>query len=92
MKNTKRILLHIGFWLFYLLLNGYVEVALVNYSYFDLPFWERVYKGFGPQFLVLLPVIGVTYFIMYYSLPRHLEQKAFFRFFWKEQALLFWQS
>lgn len=77
--NIKRIILHLGFWLFYLLLNGYVEVALVNYSYFDLPFWERMYKGFAVQFLVLIPVIGVTYFIMYYLLPRHFAEKAYLR-------------
>lgn len=80
-KNTNRIILHIGFWLFYLLINGYVEVALVNYSYFDLPFWERIYKGFSVQFMVLIPVIMVTYFIMYYLLPKHLEAKAYHRLF-----------
>lgn len=75
--KPKRLALHLGFWLFYLLLNGYVEVALVNYSYFDLPFWQRIYKGFAPQFLVLIPVIAITYFIMYYLLPRHFEKKTY---------------
>lgn len=74
-----RLFLHLGFWLFYLLLNGYIEVALVNYSFFDLPFWERVYKGFAPEFLALIPVIVVTYFIMYYLLPRHFEKKTYAR-------------
>lgn len=77
--GAKRLSLHLGFWLFYLLVNGYIEVALVNYSFFDLPFWERVYKGFVPEFLALVPVIAVTYFIMYYLLPRHFEKKAYVR-------------
>ena len=77
--GNRRLLLHIGFWAFYLLLNGYVEVAMVNYSYFDLPIGQRIYKGFSVQGLILLPVIAVTYFIMYYSFPKHLGKKAYGR-------------
>lgn len=79
--DIKRILLHLGFWLAYLLANGYIEVAMVNYSYFDLPLWERIYKGFSVQFLVLIPVIGLTYFIMYFLLPCYLEKKEYWALF-----------
>ncbi len=71
----KRILLHIGFWTIYLLINGYIEVALVNYSYFDLPLSEQLYKGFMPQLIALLPKIACTYFIVYYAIPRYLNSR-----------------
>ncbi|GJM31245.1 MAG: hypothetical protein DHS20C18_02460 [Saprospiraceae bacterium] len=71
----KRILLHISFWTFYLLVTGYIEVAMVNYSFFDLPIGERLYKGFAPELIILVPKIAVTYFIMYYSIPRYLDTR-----------------
>ncbi len=71
----KRILLHISFWVIYLLINSYIEVAMVNYSYFDLPMGQRLYNGIMPQLIILLPKIAITYFIVYYSIPRYLKTR-----------------
>lgn len=75
----KRILLHIGFWTIYLLINSYIEIVLVNYSYFDLSLSEQLYKGVMPQLITLIPKIACTYFIVYYSIPRYLENRNVWR-------------
>lgn len=65
-----RILLHIGFWITYLLLNAYVEVALAGSSFKDYPWWYRTGLGLGVEFLLLPVKIGVTYLVLYRLLPR----------------------
>ncbi|MEL6657306.1 MAG: histidine kinase [Bacteroidota bacterium] len=65
-----RIVLHIGFWLIYLLLNAYVEVTLAGSTFNELAWWKRVGLGVGVELFFLPVKIGVTYLILYSLLPR----------------------
>ena len=66
-SKSKRILLHVVFWLTYLLWGGYV---LGSYD-----------GNFNRSFmndLIHLPLkMMITYFIMYYILPRYMETKKY---------------
>ena len=85
---TKRILLHLVFWSLYLLLNGYIEVALVNYSWFDKPLWYRIQKGFGAELAVLPLKMATTYFIMYVLIPKYIFQKKYIQFIFSTLFLM----
>lgn len=81
----KRISLHIAFWLTYLLITTYLNVFLLNSSYFELPLSERIIKGLLPE-LALLPVkMGFAYFVMYRFLPAIAEKK---KLLWLSMELL----
>ena len=73
----KRILLHIGFWLLYWLMNSYVEVFLSNSSFIDLPFWQRMWKGFGTRLVILPLEMGFAYYTMYVILPRYFKGRQY---------------
>ena len=75
----KRVFLHFLFWLLYLALNVYIEVAMVNYSYFDLPFPERLWKGLSPELIILPIKIALTYLVMYWIIPKHLENRQYWQ-------------
>ena len=75
----KRLLLHIGFWLLYWLLNGYVEVFLSNSSFADLPFWQRLWKGFGARLIILPLEMGFAYYSMYVILPRYFRGRSYWK-------------
>lgn len=75
----KRIVLHIGFWLFYWLINGYVEVFLSNSTFVDLPFWQRLWKGFGARLVILPLEMGFAYYSMYVILPRYFRGSSYWR-------------
>lgn len=66
----RRLILHIGFWVTYLTLNIYVEVFLINYSFFDLDMKTRILKALIPELLVLPAKLLMAYGIMYFILPR----------------------
>jgi sensor histidine kinase YesM len=66
----RRIVLHTGFWITYLILNIYVEVFLINYSFFDLDMKTRILKALVPELLVLPAKLLMAYGIMYFILPR----------------------
>lgn len=68
MKN--RIGLHILFWGTYLFLKTYMDVFLINYSYFDLSWSVRIGKALLPEAILLLPKMLMAYFIMYFIIPR----------------------
>ncbi|MGB3075458.1 MAG: histidine kinase [Chitinophagales bacterium] len=73
MKN--RIGLHVLFWGTYLFLKTYVNVFLINYSYFNLPWDVRIAKSFLPEAILLLPKMLIAYFLMYYLIPRMGKEK-----------------
>ncbi len=75
----KRLLLHIGFWFLYWLLNGYVEVFLSNSSFVDLPFWQRLWKGFGTRLTILPLEMGFAYYSMYVILPRYFQGRSYWK-------------
>lgn len=75
----KRLLLHIGFWLLYWLLNGYVEVFLSNSSFVDLPFWQRLWKGFGTRLIILPLEMGFAYYSMYVILPKYFKGRSYWK-------------
>ncbi|MEO6166161.1 MAG: histidine kinase [Chitinophagales bacterium] len=68
MKN--RVGLHLLFWSTYLFLKTYMDVFLINYSYFDLSWQVRIAKALLPETILLVPKILMAYFIMYYIIPR----------------------
>lgn len=68
MKN--RIGLHLLFWCSYLLLKTYMDVFLINYSYFDLDWGARITKALLPEVILLLPKMLMAYFLMYFLFPR----------------------
>ncbi|MBX7109562.1 MAG: histidine kinase [Chitinophagales bacterium] len=68
MKN--RLGLHLLFWGTYLFLKTYVDVFLINYSYFNLAWEIRLAKALLPEAILLLPKILFAYFLMYYLIPR----------------------
>lgn len=73
----KRIALHLGFWLVYWLMNSYVEVFLSNTSFADLPFWQRMWKGFGTRLVILPLEMGFAYYTMYIILPRYFKGRQY---------------
>lgn len=73
MKN--RIGLHVLFWGTYLFLKTYVDVFLINYSYFDLAWGARIAKSFLPEAILLLPKMLIAYFLMYYLIPQMGKEK-----------------
>jgi len=73
----KRMLLHIGFWLLYWMVNGYVEVFLSNSSFVDLPFWQRLWKGFGTRLIILPLEMGFAYYSMYVILPKYFKGRSY---------------
>ena len=75
----RRVVLHVLFWLVYLSLNVYIEYALVNYSFFDLPFADRLFKSLTPEISILPIKIALTYLIMYLIIPQHLEKRQYFQ-------------
>ena len=64
-----RSLLHLGFWLVYLMLNSYVEVALAGNSFKDYPLWHQIGIGVMVEFLLLPIKVVVTYLVLYRLLP-----------------------
>ncbi|HFA52081.1 MAG TPA: hypothetical protein ENJ95_23945 [Bacteroidetes bacterium] len=72
---NKRILLHIGFWLIYLLYNGYLSVPLSGTTFADLSMLERLKLGYLSEFLLLLIKIPAVYFVLYRLLPRSFQVK-----------------
>ena len=65
----SRIALHMLFWGTYLFLRTYMDVFLINYSYFKLPWDERIAKALLPEMILLIPKILMAYFLMYYVIP-----------------------
>jgi two-component system, LytTR family, sensor kinase len=66
----RRIALHVVFWVVYLAINIYVEVFLINYSYFQLDMGTRIMKALIPELLLLPAKLLMAYTIMYWILPR----------------------
>ena len=66
----RRIALHVAFWVAYLAINIYVEVFLINYSYFNLDMGTRITKALIPELLLLPAKLLMAYTIMYWILPR----------------------
>lgn len=62
---TRRLGLHVGFWLMYLLINSYLEVFLVGASYSNLSLWHRFGIGLATESFLLPVKIGVAYLILY---------------------------
>lgn len=65
----NRIVLHIGFWLVYVLIHVYTNAELTNPSYWEKPFVYRAGKALMGELLVLPIKIGLTYLVLYYFIP-----------------------
>lgn len=72
---NRRLLLHIGFWLFYTLYNGYLSVPLSGTTFADLTLWERLKLGYLAE-MCLLPIkVPAVYFVLYYVIPKSFIEK-----------------
>lgn len=70
----KRIRLHILFWLFYFSITFFNEIFLTS-DFINQITLEQLTKTFTSEILVLILKIGITYFTLYYLLPRWLKNK-----------------
>ena len=70
----KRIYNHLLFWIICLLLEVYIEVSWINYTYVNVPPWERFFYGVSAElllFTIKIPVIYASFFIIrYYTIER----------------------
>jgi sensor histidine kinase YesM len=84
--KLKRIFLHIGFWVTYLFIVTYLNVYLLNTSYFDLPLGEKILKGLLPELAILPVKIGFAYYVIYRFLPAIANRK---NLLWRSIELFF---
>lgn len=77
--RMPRYALHIGFWLAYLFLNAYVEVALAGSSFQDFPWWQRTMVGVGVELFFLPVKIAATYLVLYRLLPILFDKPSLWR-------------
>lgn len=67
---SNRILLHITFWLSYLVLQVYTGAELSNPSYAEKSLWFRMSKILYGELLILPIKAGMSYLVLYYFLPK----------------------
>ena len=72
---NRRILLHIGFWLFYTIYNGYLSVPLSGTTFADLSLWERIKLGYFAETVLLTIKVPAVYLVLYYFLPNGFVKK-----------------
>jgi len=73
----NRLQLHIYFWLLYFSITFFNELFLTSGFINEITF-EYFARTFSSEFLLLLIKIGITYFTLYYLLPRWLRSKKKF--------------
>lgn len=74
---NQRIILHIGFWLVYLLLPAYVIADLGNASYKDLSWAIRLGKAIYQEVWPIPLKAGVFYLLFYYLVPNYSQSGKF---------------
>ena len=72
---NRRVLLHIGFWLFYTIYNGYLSVPLSGTTFADLSLLERLKLGYLAEVCLLWIKVPAVYLILYRFLPNSFEEK-----------------
>ena len=72
---NRRILLHIGFWLFYTIYNGYLSVPLSGTTFADLSLLERLKLGYLAESCLLWIKVPAVYLILYRFLPNSFDEK-----------------
>ena len=72
---NRRILLHIGFWLFHTIYNGYLSVPLSGTTFADLSMWERLKLGYLAETCLLVIKMPAVYLILYRFLPKSFDGK-----------------
>lgn len=71
----QRSLLHLAFWLAYGLYDGYLNAPLAGKSYEHLAFGERLARCYTAELLVLAFKVPLTYFVLYWLVPRYFRSK-----------------
>lgn len=84
----RRIGLHIGFWLIFLLVNSYIEVTLATSSFRETSIWNRVWIGAGVELSTFPLKLVVAYLGMYYFIPKYFASQNYVRLI-IEWSLLF---
>ena len=78
---SRRVLLHIGFWLAYMLSESYLQAEMFGQPFRDKPFFLRFWKGLESQMLITPLIIMVVYVLFYYFIPRFQQYRKDTRFF-----------
>lgn len=73
-RMSKRILLHVGFWVVYALYDGYLSAPLTGTSFEGLSFVQRLSLGYQAALILLGVKIPAVYFVLYYLIPRFLPK------------------
>lgn len=84
----KRFLLHILFWTVYLLQDSIMEFTWAASVVKELPDLTRMQLAFETAFLVAIPKVIFTYFVLYVIFPRVLKYPAKRTWFALETALV----
>jgi two-component system LytT family sensor kinase len=72
LKN--RSFLHIGFWILYFSITFFNELFLTS-DYIDGLSADQLVRTFASELIILALKIGITYFTLYYLIPRSLKSK-----------------
>jgi len=73
----QRIALHLGFWLAYLLIHSYLEMAFTGSSFRALPWWQQTAIAGSTELLLLPPKIAAVYLLLYRIIPSYLSEKRY---------------
>lgn len=71
---SRRILLHVGFWVVYALYDGYLSAPLTGTSFEGLSFVQRLILGYQAELILLIIKIPAVYFVLYNLIPRFLPK------------------
>ncbi len=71
----QRILLHIGFWVAFVLYNGYLSVPLSGTSFAELSMTDRFLLGYQAEALLLFIKVPAVYFVLYKLLPQAINSQ-----------------
>ncbi|MEO8148828.1 MAG: histidine kinase [Bacteroidia bacterium] len=87
MKNNKRILLHLLFWLVYFGVNLFNELYL-SLSFTAHPTSELLFDSILTQLLVLSVKVPVVYYVLYLLIPRWINSPGKFKLFFESIFVL----
>jgi len=71
---SKRVLLHMGFWVVYALYDGYLSAPLTGTSFEGLSFVQRLILGYQAELILLVTKIPAVYLVIYGVIPRFMPK------------------
>lgn len=89
LKLNQRIFLHLGFWLAYVLYDGYLSAPLSGSSFEGLTMWERFGMAYWGQLCLLVVKVPAVYLVLYRFFPERFEGRDILFFCLKIVGLAF---